>query len=76
MNMLIENEDRKRQKKTKGRKMVALVKPNEVDAKEFDFKTSYRRDWYDADQVDDFLDDVHDTILELAKDNIRLRKRL
>jgi cell division septum initiation protein DivIVA len=56
--------------------MVALVKPNDVDNKEFDFKTSYKRDWYDADQVDDFLDDVHDTILELAKDNIRLRKRL
>jgi DivIVA domain-containing protein len=56
--------------------MVALVKPNDVDNKEFDFKTSFKMDWYDADQVDDFLDDVHDTILELAKDNIRLRKRL
>jgi cell division septum initiation protein DivIVA len=56
--------------------MVALVKPQDVEAKVFDFKTKFKRDWYDADQVDDFLDDVYDTILELAKDNIRLRKRL
>lgn len=51
------------------RPMSRLLTPADVEAVCFHYKTSLfsRRDWYDAGEVDEFIDDAAYTILTLWK---------
>lgn len=60
-----------------------LLTPSDIHSMTFPCKTSLfsRRDWYDADYVDCFLDRVEETVARLAaqlkdmeEENERLRK--
>lgn len=44
-----------------------MVTPIEVDRVEFDSRSFFMREWYDADEVDEFLDRCRDTIRALAQ---------
>lgn len=44
-----------------------LLTPKDVREKGFTFSTRRKQDWYDADEVDAFLDLVEQTIKELGR---------
>lgn len=44
-----------------------MVTPIEVDRAEFTCRSFFMREWYDSDEVDEFLDRCRDTIRALAQ---------
>lgn len=65
--------------------MTMLLTPGDIHNMTFPCRTSLftRRDWYDADYVDCFLDRVEETVTRLAarledmqQENERLRKEI
>lgn len=53
---------------------MRLLTPKEVTEIEFDTRDFQKREWYDASQVDDVLDDCAYTIKYLAENCLKLLK--
>lgn len=57
--------------------MTTIISPRDVREKQFTTRHGmWSGDWYQADEVDEFLDQVAATLELVGADNIRLTRRL